>query len=79
MNTYISVSITEYAAHPSLNTGFFFVDITSCGLNAGHAIAYATAKKHMEELVTKHHFEIECQPNTLDPTIVTYMARGFLD
>ena len=79
LNTYISVSITNYSTVPEINTGYMYTTVRSCKLQVYAPLDYAVAKKQMAKLAIKHNLRIQRKPNPLDPTIITYEISGFLD
>ena len=79
LNTYISVSATNYSTLPTINSGSMYTSVSSCKLEVYTPLSYAVAKKQLAKLAVKHNMKIERKPNHLDPTIVTYEISGFLD
>ena len=79
LNTYISVSATNYSTLPTINTGAIYTSVESCKLQVYTPLDYAVAKKQMAKLAVKYNLQIKRKPNYLDPSIVTYEISGFLD
>lgn len=77
MNTYISVSITNYTTAPHWNDGYLYTSVDSCGLKIGTVLPYNEAKRQMAKLAVKYNLKITRELRT--PTTIVYSVGGFLD
>lgn len=77
MNTYMSVSITDYGnGH---REGYIFISIDSCKLEVAHRLSYEAALKEMAKLAKLLGKAPTMSINWYNPTISYRELTGYLD
>ena len=77
MNTYMSVSITDFGnGH---REGYIFISIDSCKLEVAHRLSYEEALKEMAKLAKRLNKAPDMNINWYNPSIFYRELAGYLD
>lgn len=80
MNTYISITVTNYGMnYSSLNHGYIFIKVKDCDLTMCHQVSFETAVKEMAKLAKRLGKAPTLTANFCDPTISYRGLSGYLD
>ena len=79
MNTYVSISITNYGMDSKLNDGIIYIAVENCKLEMCHRVSYEEALKEMAKLAKKLNKAPAMSINWFNPEISYRELRGWLD
>ena len=79
MNTYVSISITNYGMDSKLNHGYIFIMVESCQLEMCHRVSFEEAVNEMAKLAKKLGKAPTFSANEFNPEISYRELRGYLD
>ena len=79
MNTYVSITITNYGMNSSLNHGLIYISVESCKLEMFHKVSMEEAVKEMANLAKKLRKAPKLINNPYNPEISYRELSGYLD
>ena len=79
MNTYVSVSITNYGMGSTLSHGHIYIAVESCQLEIGHQVTVEVALKEMAKLAKRLGKAPTLTANQFNREISYRELRGYLD
>ena len=79
MNTYVSISITNYGMDSKLNGGTIYISVENCKLEMCHRVSFEEALKEMAKLAKKLGKAPTFSANWFNPEISYRELRGYLD
>lgn len=79
MNTYMSVTITNYGMDSDLSHGYIYIAVQDCQLEVAHRVDFKTACHEMAKLAKKLGKAPTFTANWFNPEISYRELRGYLD
>lgn len=79
MNTYVSITITNYGMDSKLNYGIIYIAVENCKLEMCHQVSFEEAVKEMAKLAKKLGKAPTFSANWFNPEISYRELRGYLD